>query len=171
MKKNKKTKKLFLILFGLSATGKSVVGEFLRDNHGFFYCDGDSYYTEVQKENHRKGIPTTDEQRDEQFKILIRVIQKLKKEHEKLVVTSWLPQRYQKSFYQEFSDAFFILITSPFEHIEQRLTLRKNHYVNKEYALYVSKQWGKPIISHKELRNDSDLESLKERMENLLQNL
>src|SRR5689334_21441523 len=102
--------KILIILFGLPGTGKNVAGEFLRDNYGFFFCDGDSFVTDVQKENHRKGIPTTVEQRDVQFKIIIDVVQQLQKDHSKVVVSSWLPERYQKDFEESFPAALFVLI-------------------------------------------------------------
>ena len=147
-----------ILFFGLPGSGKNTAGEYLQDQYGFFFFDGDSLITKVQKDNHKKGIHTTNEQRDVQFNNIIKKIKALQKQHTKLAIASWLPQRYQKQFAKAFPDIVFVLISAPQDQIVQRLAARRGHYISKEYALHISKQWGSAVIGHSFIENNEGLE-------------
>src|SRR5690349_9488976 len=98
-----------IILFGLPGAGKTFVGEYLRDTHGFYFYDGDQDLPTDMMEHINKSLPVTEDMRDRFFLQLISSVQKLKSNNI-VVAQTFIKEKYRQWMMERFPEAKFILI-------------------------------------------------------------
>ncbi|MEK6734052.1 MAG: AAA family ATPase [Pseudomonadota bacterium] len=129
---------MIIIVFGLAAAGKTYVGKFLNKHYGFHHEDGDHWLsTDMQQYVHEKKLFTMDMLED--FTVnMIANIEKLKENHNYLVITQALYRKKNrdtiKSYFESKNEkVIFLQVEADDEVIYKRLVDRGD-WVFPEYA-------------------------------------
>jgi gluconate kinase len=158
------------ILFGLPGTGKTFVGKIFEKYFDFYFYDGDVDLTAEMKVAIDSQSPITDEMRDRFFGNLIGNIEKLTKQHKKIVVAqTFIKEKYRKQLLERVLQAEFIFIDTPTDLREKRLADRTYYPLEKAYARIMSRNFDTPEVSHMVIKNDVEgEEAVRERVRLLL---
>lgn len=163
---------MIIVIFGLPGTGKTYVGNLLRDEFGFFFYEGDKDLTrDIKKAILEKRI-FTDPMRNDFFKKLIGSVLKISENHKNLVVAqTFIKEKYREQFLEKFPDAIFVLVKTNKKLREERLSKRKS--VNDlDYIREMVKIFEEPKIKHVVLENDTKgKEELKQKINQILGDL
>lgn len=159
----------FLIVFGPPGSGKSTTGKYLQDKHGFFFFDADEDRIDAEKERLAQGIPSSDEDRDQRFDHLVRKIDQLRHEHEKLAIISYLPVKYHEMYKNAFPAATFVFMDTSIEKREERIRGRKNHFTQPDYNIQKTRNWGEPgIVQRLTIDNNAGIADLHKKIDLLI---
>lgn len=160
-----------LVLFGLPGTGKTYVGQVLRDHFEFHFYDGDKNLTPQMKRAIKDKRIFTDSMRDKFFSKLIEETLRLNKKHKRLVVAqTFIKEKYRRQFLKAFPKAQFVLIQTEKLLRQKRLAKRKTindiSYTQKMVELFEEAK-----IEHIVLENNFEGKSeLKKKINNTLGN-
>lgn len=89
---------LVLFLFGKSGSGKSFVGEILKEALGWHVYHADEDLTEEMKAALDEKKPFTNDMRDRYFSIIVEKILMMKKNHRSIVVTQGAYKNRHRSY-------------------------------------------------------------------------
>lgn len=127
---------MIVILFGLSGTGKTYIGNIIEKYFDFFHLDADQLLTEDMNKYIKNGQILTTKMLKEFLSVIIEKISILKKTHTKIVVSQGL---YRSKYRNLIKDKFinhnikFIQIIANDEITKARIKHR-NNYISEEYA-------------------------------------
>ena len=121
---------MLVVVMGVSATGKTAVGERLAAELGVDFLEGDSFHPEANIEKMSCGIPLTDEDRQPWLKALADEIDRHAKRGESVVVTcSALRRSYRDLLRAGAPEIFFVHLHAPFDVLEKRMAHRTKHFM------------------------------------------
>jgi len=126
-----------LIIFGKPGAGKSYIAEILEKSFGYFSYNGDDALPPDMKEKLFLKAEVTDDMRRRFLDNMIFAINKLSKQHAKLVVH----QTFLKEFMREHVLATFPI--AKFLLIETENSIRENRYMQRKYF-----NLGLPYLRH-----------------------
>jgi gluconokinase len=120
---------MFILLMGVTASGKTTVGEFLASSLGWAFYDGDDFHPETNVTKMSSGIPLTDEDRAPWLAKLGEIIAQHSAEGENgILACSALKQKYREMLSSAGDVATVYLKAEP-ALIRQRLETRRGHYM------------------------------------------
>jgi gluconokinase len=121
---------MLVVVMGVSATGKTAVGERLAAELRVEFLEGDSFHPEANIEKMSAGIPLTDEDRLPWLKALADEIARDAEEGRSMVVTcSALRRSYRDLLRASTAGVFFVHLHAPFEVLEKRMAHRTKHFM------------------------------------------
>ena len=121
---------MLVVVMGVSATGKTAVGERLAGELGVDFLEGDSFHPQANIEKMSSGVPLTDEDRLPWLKALADEIGRHAKEGRSAVVTcSALRRSYRDLLRSGTPDLFFVHLHAPFDVLEKRMAHRTKHFM------------------------------------------
>ena len=121
---------MLVVVMGVSATGKTAVGERLAADLGVEFLEGDSFHPEANIEKMSSGIPLTDEDRLPWLKALADELGRHAKEGRSVVVTcSALRRSYRDLLRGSSPEVFFVHLHAPFEVLEKRMAHRTQQFM------------------------------------------
>lgn len=161
-----------IILFGLPGSGKSFVGTVFQKYFDFYFFDGDLALPKNMKRALNVQSEITNDMRDEFFQRLIKIVKKLTKQKEKIIIAqTCIKEKYRELLLNHIPDARFILIQTDTIIRETRLDKRKNYPLEKEYARKMCRNFDMPKIKHEVILNNEDgKENIKKQIELMLKN-
>jgi len=117
----------FIIVMGVSGTGKTEIARGLAERLGVDWIEADSYHTPANVERMRRGEGLTDEQR---WPWLSAVTDAAKAAQSRPVVVacSALKRRYRDFLRDRLGEVAFAFLDGPPDLILERLGNRRNHY-------------------------------------------
>lgn len=123
--------KQFVIIMGVSGSGKTSVGEAIEANLGWKYIDGDQLHLPSSIKKMTEGIPLNDHDRRPW---LDKIGGLLKSSSEPLMIgCSALKMVYRDHIRNAASkDVFFLHLAAPQQVIADRLAVRKGHFMPPE---------------------------------------
>ncbi len=124
---------MIVILMGVTASGKTTVGQKLAEVSGCEYAEGDDYHSAANKQKMHAGIPLTDEDRAPWLASLHEVLLGWEREGKSGVLAcSALRQAYRDLLSANIPPAHlqFVLLEVPRVILEQRLAHRLDHYMS-----------------------------------------
>ncbi len=124
---------LIVVLMGVTGSGKTTIGRMLAAQEHSQFAEGDDYHSEANREKMRAGIPLTDADRAPWLAALHDVLLRWHREGTSGVMAcSALRQRYRDRLAEDIPAAKlrFVLLEVPKLVLEQRLAVRKKHYMN-----------------------------------------
>ena len=119
------------IVLGVSGSGKTTIGQLLAQKLGLPFYDGDDFHSPANIAKMKKGIPLSDEDREEWLRILAEKIKQWQSEGGAVLACSALKEKYRTLLRSlPANEMEWILLNGPEELIRQRIVDRKNHFMN-----------------------------------------
>lgn len=121
---------MVFVVFGVSGSGKTTIGSLLAETMGWNFYDADNFHPAANVEKMRQGIPLTDADRIPWLDSLRELIKRCKANQENAVLAcSALRDSYRK-FLKTGGDVQFIFLKGDYNLIQERLSIRKGHFMN-----------------------------------------
>lgn len=117
------------VIMGVSASGKTTLGQALAKELGVAFFDGDDFHLPANIEKMAAGQPLNDEDREEWLGRLNEVARKHR--HSGAVVAcSALKERYRERLSNGLEGALvWVVLTGSFDEIRERIESRKGHFM------------------------------------------
>ncbi len=122
-------KPMHVVVMGVSATGKSTVGEQLAEELGCEFVEGDSLHPRRNIEKMAEGIPLDDEDRWPWLQAIAELVAVKDFERISTVVTCSALKRAYRDVLRDAAPTFFVHLDAPFEVLEQRMQHRTKHFM------------------------------------------
>lgn len=120
----------FIVVMGVSGSGKTTIGRGLADALGWPFYEGDDLHPRSNVEKMAQGIPLTDADRQP----WLEAIRHLMDEHiaggkSAVITCSALKQAYRDYLKQGRDEVVFVYLKGSFELLRERIAQRKGHYM------------------------------------------
>ncbi len=124
---------LFIIVMGVSGSGKTTVGKLLAHELGWVFHDGDDYHSARNVSKMRDGIPLTDEDRAAWLRTLASLIsESLDHATPGVLACSALKQRYRDLLRVDRERVRFVYLKGSAALISARMHERAGHFMPPE---------------------------------------
>jgi gluconokinase len=120
---------LHIVVMGVSATGKTTVGEQLAEELGCEFIEGDELHPRRNIEKMESGVPLTDEDRWPWLQAIAEMVAVKDYEGVSTVVTCSALKRSYRDVLRDAAPTFFVHLHAPFEVLEQRMQERTKHFM------------------------------------------
>jgi gluconokinase len=120
---------MHIVVMGVSATGKTSVGEQLAEELGAEFVEGDSLHSRHNIDKRGKGVPLTDEDRWPWLQAIAELVAVRDSEGTSTVVTCSALKRSYRDVLRDASPTFFVHLHAPFEVLQERMQLRSKHFM------------------------------------------
>ena len=121
---------MFIILTGVSGSGKTTVGKLLARALGWPFYEGDDYHPLANIEKMTKGVALTDEDRREWLAALRDVISAAVSRGENGILACSALKRSYRDLLHVNNDVVFVHLTASPALIRDRLQKRTGHFMN-----------------------------------------
>ena len=119
-----------MVIFGVSGTGKSTVGEKVAIELGARFLDADDFHSIHNQRKMASGIPLTDADRAPWLKDLNEEMHRIVKSGESVVLAcSALKIAYRKALRINLEGAYFAMLSGDFDLIKARLNSRTHRFM------------------------------------------
>ena len=121
---------MFIVLMGVTGSGKTTIGRKLAESLGWKYFDADDFHSATNVGKMRRGLPLNDQDRKPWLESLRRLIQNSLANNEPAILAcSALKQSYREVLLVD-ERVKFVYLKGDYNLIKKRLTARSNHYMN-----------------------------------------
>lgn len=122
---------MVIILFGVTGSGKTTIGQLLAATLSWKFYDADDFHPEINVEKMRKGIPLEDVDRGPWLDALRHLIKDSIKHNGNVVLAcSALKESYRDFLCVDDKEVKFVHLKGDFALIQKRLSGRTGHYMN-----------------------------------------
>jgi gluconokinase len=121
---------MFIILTGVSGSGKTTVGKLMARALGWPFYEGDDYHPAANIEKMTKGVALTDEDRREWLSALRDVISAAVSRGENGILACSALKRSYRDLLHVNNDVLFVHLTASPALIRDRLQKRTSHFMN-----------------------------------------
>ena len=119
-----------IIIMGVSASGKSLVGEHLASQLGWTFVDGDDLHPPENVELMRSGQKLDDETRKPWLAAICQCAEShFAKDQSVLIACSALKAKYREQLRTVSRPVFFLFLNGPQSLIAKRIEARTGHYM------------------------------------------
>jgi gluconokinase len=122
-------KPMHIVVMGVSATGKTSVGEHLAEELGCEFVEGDSLHPRRNIEKMEAGTPLTDEDRWPWLQAIADLVAVRDHEGTSTVVTCSALKRKYRDILRDAAPTFFVHLDAPFQVLEARMQERTKHFM------------------------------------------
>lgn len=127
------TSTIFIVVMGVSGSGKSTVGKSLAETLGWPFYDADAFHPEANVEKMSRGIPLTDADRLPWLERLHQLIgESLAKQQSAVLAASSLKESYRKLMQGQHEHVQFVYLKGSYDFILQRMQARQHHFMKPE---------------------------------------
>jgi gluconokinase len=125
------SKQVIVVVMGVSGSGKSTLAARLVERTGWAFAEGDDYHSAANRAKMTAGTALTDDDRLPWLDALHDVLAGWEREGANGILTcSALKQSYRERLLAGLADARLVWLDPPRALLENRLALRKGHYMN-----------------------------------------
>jgi gluconokinase len=123
----------FIIVMGVSGSGKTTIGRLLAARLGWDFYDADDFHSPENISKMAKGIPLTDEDRKPWLEALRRKIEWCQAQnHPGVLACSALKATYRDELIDHDEDIQIVYLRGSFDLIWKRMETRTNHYMKPD---------------------------------------
>ncbi len=123
---------MIVIVFGVSAAGKTTIGKLLAQEVGWHFYEADDFHWQANIDKMRRGIPLTDEDRSPWLENLRQLIKHSLEAGENAVLAcSALKRAYRERLHVS-DEVKFVFLRGDYALIEKQLHRRHGHFMNPE---------------------------------------
>jgi len=123
---------MILIVMGVSGSGKTTVGSLLAKTLQMPFYDGDGFHSQANRNKMAQAIPLTDDDRIAWLDSLRLLIDQHIQSHRSCVLACSALKEAHRKILRVGEPVCFIFLKGNYELIEERLKLRKEHYMPAE---------------------------------------
>ncbi len=124
---------MVIVLIGPMGCGKTTIGKLLSANTGWRFADGDDFHPPENIKKMAAGIPLDDDDRLPWLQSLGHMISQTIDDGGNLILAcSALKRQYRKLLGIDQERIFSVYLKGTPELLQQRITGRTNHYMNKD---------------------------------------
>lgn len=124
---------MFVVVMGVSGSGKSTVGELLAAQLGWRFYDGDHFHPPENVAKMAAGIPLDDADREGWLGALAALIRRgLEAGESGVIACSALKEKYRDILRVDDAQVQFVYLRGTFEVIWARMQRRQNHYMKAQ---------------------------------------
>jgi gluconokinase len=120
------------ILFGVSGTGKTTLGQMLADERGWKFYEGDHFHSQANIDKMHAGVPLTDEDRRPWLETLRELIERCLAAKENAVLACSALKKSYRNYLRVNEEVQFVYLHGSYELIASRLQKRDGHFMNPE---------------------------------------
>lgn len=121
---------MFVVVMGVSGSGKNTVGELLAERLGCPFYDGDNFHPPANIAKMSAGIPLDDDDRRGWLEALADLIQRgLALDECGVLACSALKQKYRDVLQVDPQRVHFVYLKGTFDLIWARMAARRDHYM------------------------------------------
>jgi gluconokinase len=121
---------MFVIVMGVSGSGKTTVGELLAARMGWPFYDGDKFHPAENVAKMAAGTPLDDADRAGWLAVLAGMIRAgMARGESGVIACSALKERYRASLRVDPQQVQFVYLKGSFDLIWERMQRRQNHYM------------------------------------------
>ena len=121
---------MFVIVMGVSGSGKTTIGRSLAKRLGCPFYDGDDFHPPANVAKMASGIPLNDEDRAVWLTVLADIIRSgLVSGARGVIACSALKERYRNLLRLDHSNVKFVYLKGSYELILSRMQARAGHYM------------------------------------------
>jgi gluconokinase len=120
---------MHVVVMGVSATGKTTVGEQVAEELGCEFIEGDELHPRRNIEKMSQGIALTDEDRWPWLQAIAELVAVKDFEGTSTVVTCSALKRSYRAVLSDAAPTFFVHLHAPFEVLEERMQHRTKHFM------------------------------------------
>jgi gluconokinase len=120
---------MHVVVMGVSATGKTSVGEQLAFELGCQFVEGDSLHPKANIDKMSKGIALADEDRWPWLQAIAELVAVRDAEGTSTVVTCSALKRSYRDVLRGVAPTFFVHLHAPFAVLQDRMQLRSKHFM------------------------------------------
>ena len=123
----------FLIVMGVSGSGKTTIGKAIADRLGWDFYDADDFHPQENITKMENGSPLTDSDRAPWLSSLHDLIAScLSRARPGVLACSALKERYRQKLLEGNEGVQLIYLRGSYDLIWSRMAARKNHYMKPE---------------------------------------
>ena len=122
-------KPLHIVVMGVSATGKTTVGEGIAEELGCEFIEGDELHPSANIKKMTDGIPLTDEDRWPWLQAIAALVAVRDHEGTSTVVTCSALKKAYRDVLRDAAPTFFVHLEAPFEVLQERMSQRTKHFM------------------------------------------
>lgn len=120
---------VFVLVMGVSGSGKSTVAKALADKAKLAYFDADDFHSEKAKADMSAGIPLNDAQREPWIQRLIALVEsQMANETPSVLAFSGLKVKHRRRLMQASEKTKGIMLSIDKDRVNERLQQRSNHF-------------------------------------------
>ena len=123
---------MIIVLMGVTASGKSTVGELLARQIGWSFFEGDDFHSAGNIEKLRRGEPLNDEDRRPWLHAIREVIHEAIDRGENAVIACSALKASYRSMLQIKGQVSFVYLKASIGLIQERLQNRVGHFMNRQ---------------------------------------
>ena len=120
---------MHIVVMGVSATGKTTVGEGVAEELSCEFIEGDELHPRANIKKMSDGIPLTDEDRWPWLQAIAELVAVRDHEGTSTVVTCSALKRTYRDVLRTAAPTFFVHLDAPFEVLAGRMQLRTKHFM------------------------------------------
>jgi gluconokinase len=120
----------FLIIMGVTGSGKTTIGKALADRLGWDFFDADDFHSSANITKMTNGIPLTDEDRLPWLLLLkSKITDCLENGHPGILACSALKESYRQILSSNNPEIQIVYLKASFDLVMSRLTTRLDHFM------------------------------------------
>jgi gluconokinase len=123
---------VIIIIFGVSAAGKTTVGELLARELSWDFYEADDFHSPANIEKMRRGVPLTDEDRWPWLENLRELIKRCVAAGENAVLACSALKRAYRKHLRVSEEVKFVFLHGDYALIAKQLQRRRGHFMNPE---------------------------------------
>ena len=120
---------MHVVVMGVTATGKTTIGERLAEELGCEFIEGDSLHPQRNIDKMAAGTPLTDEDRWPWLQAIAELVAVRDFEGVSTVVTCSALRRSYRDVLRDAAPTFFVHLHAPFDVLQGRMRLRTKHFM------------------------------------------
>jgi gluconokinase len=120
---------MHVVVMGVSATGKTIVGAGLAEELGCEFIEGDELHPSANIAKMSQGVPLTDEDRWPWLRAIAELVAVKDSEGTSTVVTCSALKRSYRDVLRDAAPTFFVHLDAPFEVLKGRMEHRSKHFM------------------------------------------